>query len=298
MDNVKTGALIRAARTARGMTQKQLAEALHITDRAVSKWERGLSAPDIALLEPLAEALGVTVLELIRGEHDESAAPEAETAARETLDYSRSELRARLRRSNMRHLRAVILALLIIAAAAYYVLVVCGAAFVVDRVSSPDGAITATIYDRHVDRNGLDVPRANSVAVLAGDEARSWSAYIGGCEYVDAAWSPDGEKLVVVVEGWAQPGITYLRLYSAGGSSDIDFYFNLAHGLYVSELARYGFRLIEYDVDVDIYFVQWAADSESMLLYYIFPGVDGIDHDGYFWYDCTSGEIEDIYELH
>ena len=60
MDNVKTGALIREARTARGMTQKQLAEALNITDRAVSKWERGLSAPDIALLEPLAEALGVT----------------------------------------------------------------------------------------------------------------------------------------------------------------------------------------------------------------------------------------------
>lgn len=303
MDNVKTGALIREARTARGMTQKQLAEALNITDRAVSKWERGLSAPDIALLEPLAEALGVTVLELIRGEHDESAAPEADAAVRETLDYSRAALHTRLRRLNIRHLRAVILALLIIAAAAYYVLVVRGAAFVVDRVSSPDGASTAVIYDRHVDHNGLDVPQANSVTVLAKDEVRSWYAFKDGLEindvnYIDSAWSPDGEKFVLVVEGWAKPGITSLWLYREGGSQDRNFYFNLAHGLYVSELARYGFKLIEYDVDVNIYFVQWAADSESMLLYYTFPGVDGIDHDGYFWYDCTSGEIKDIYELH
>ena len=46
------------------MTQKDLAERLHITDRAVSKWERGLCAPDISLLESLAETLGVSILEL------------------------------------------------------------------------------------------------------------------------------------------------------------------------------------------------------------------------------------------
>ena len=64
MDPVKTGTLIRALRKERNMTQKDLAERLHITDRAVSKWERGLCAPDISLLEPLAEALGVSILEL------------------------------------------------------------------------------------------------------------------------------------------------------------------------------------------------------------------------------------------
>ena len=64
MDPTKTGALIRALRKERNMTQKDLAERLHITDRAVSKWERGLCAPDISLLEPLAEALGVSILEL------------------------------------------------------------------------------------------------------------------------------------------------------------------------------------------------------------------------------------------
>ena len=83
LDNVKTGALIKQLRRDKGMTQKDLAGQLHITDRAVSKWERGISAPDISLLEPLSEILGVSVVELIRGELAESAAPEAESAARE-----------------------------------------------------------------------------------------------------------------------------------------------------------------------------------------------------------------------
>ena len=50
MDNLKTGAFIKSCRKEKRMTQKELADRLHVTDRAVSKWERGLSAPDIALL--------------------------------------------------------------------------------------------------------------------------------------------------------------------------------------------------------------------------------------------------------
>lgn len=61
MDNEKIGAFIKELRKEQGLTQKELAEALSITDRAVSKWERGLNAPDIALLEPLAKLLGVSV---------------------------------------------------------------------------------------------------------------------------------------------------------------------------------------------------------------------------------------------
>ena len=62
MDNLKTGAFIKSCRKEKKMTQKELADRLHVTDRAVSKWERGLSAPDIALLEPLASVLGVIPL--------------------------------------------------------------------------------------------------------------------------------------------------------------------------------------------------------------------------------------------
>lgn len=66
MDSKKFGAFIAAQRKAKGLTQKQLADRLSVTDKAVSKWERGLGFPDIKLLEPLSQALDVSILELMR----------------------------------------------------------------------------------------------------------------------------------------------------------------------------------------------------------------------------------------
>ena len=77
MDSGKTGALITEARKAKGLTQRQLAETLHISNRTASKWERGVGFPDVALLEPLADALGLTVRSLLRGEAEP---PEVESA--------------------------------------------------------------------------------------------------------------------------------------------------------------------------------------------------------------------------
>jgi len=65
MNKENMGRFIAESRRARGMTQKDLAAALNVTDKAVSKWERGLSYPDVTLLEPLAEALGMGVEELM-----------------------------------------------------------------------------------------------------------------------------------------------------------------------------------------------------------------------------------------
>ena len=59
------GKYIRQLRTDNGMTQAALAARLHVTDKAVSKWERDLSYPDISLFPRLAEVLGVSVSELI-----------------------------------------------------------------------------------------------------------------------------------------------------------------------------------------------------------------------------------------
>lgn len=94
MNNEATGALIRELRKEKGLTQKELAQRLHVTDRAVSKWERGLCAPDIALLEPLAQALGATVLELISGaKAKQGARPEnVDSAVQEVLRYSEREI--------------------------------------------------------------------------------------------------------------------------------------------------------------------------------------------------------------
>ena len=65
MDAALTGRRILTLRKELGWTQKELAEKLHVTDKAVSKWENGLNFPDIALMEPLAEVLGTTVLSLL-----------------------------------------------------------------------------------------------------------------------------------------------------------------------------------------------------------------------------------------
>lgn len=72
MDNIKFGKFIKQLRAENNMTQKQLAEKLFITDKAVSKWERGLSMPDISLLGSLADIFGVTVSELLNGEREHS----------------------------------------------------------------------------------------------------------------------------------------------------------------------------------------------------------------------------------
>ncbi len=68
MNNKKTGAFIAELRRELSLSQKQLAEKLNVTDKAVSKWETGRSAPDISLLMPLSEILGVTVTEILEGE--------------------------------------------------------------------------------------------------------------------------------------------------------------------------------------------------------------------------------------
>ena len=68
MDPVKTGALIRQFRTQMHLTQKELAARLHVSDKAVSKWERGNGCPDISLLAALAALFGTEADVLLSGE--------------------------------------------------------------------------------------------------------------------------------------------------------------------------------------------------------------------------------------
>lgn len=71
MEKEKMGEFILALRKEHGMTQKAMAEALGLTDKAISKWERGLSYPDISMLEPIAVLFDVSVMELLKGERIE-----------------------------------------------------------------------------------------------------------------------------------------------------------------------------------------------------------------------------------
>lgn len=67
MNNYVTGSAIRGLREAKGMTQEELAACVHVSAKAVSKWETGKGFPDVSLLEPLAAALGISVMELFSG---------------------------------------------------------------------------------------------------------------------------------------------------------------------------------------------------------------------------------------
>lgn len=68
MNHYLTGATIRRLREEKGRTQAELAQAIGVSSKAVSKWETAKGLPDISLLEPLAGALGVSVMELMSGE--------------------------------------------------------------------------------------------------------------------------------------------------------------------------------------------------------------------------------------
>ena len=68
MDTYVTGAVIKQLREKCGMTQAELAEQIGVSSKTVSKWETAKGLPDVSLLQPLAQALGVSVIELMNGE--------------------------------------------------------------------------------------------------------------------------------------------------------------------------------------------------------------------------------------
>ena len=69
MNTYVTGTTIRQLREKRNMTQGTLAEKIGVSSKTISKWETAKGLPDISLLQPLAQALGISVIELMNGEH-------------------------------------------------------------------------------------------------------------------------------------------------------------------------------------------------------------------------------------
>ena len=72
MDNKKFGKFILQLRKEKGWTQQEFADKIFVTDKAVSKWERGLCFPDISLMIPIAELFSISVSELLKGEKNEN----------------------------------------------------------------------------------------------------------------------------------------------------------------------------------------------------------------------------------
>jgi len=102
MDNTKTGKFIAECRKELGYNQKDLAAKLNVTDKAVSKWETGRSSPDVSMLIPLADVLGVSVTEILNGEK----------ISEENISSISNEIIVKsLKKSKSKKLLAVILAL-------------------------------------------------------------------------------------------------------------------------------------------------------------------------------------------
>ena len=69
MNTYVTGATIKQLRESRKLTQAELAEKIGVSNKTVSKWETAKGLPDISLLKPLSQALGISLIELMNGEH-------------------------------------------------------------------------------------------------------------------------------------------------------------------------------------------------------------------------------------
>lgn len=273
VDNEKIGSLIRELRRERDLTQKDLAEALHITDRAVSKWERGLCAPDIALLEPLSELLGVSVGELVRGERAREEEPEMDET-KTLLEYSREEIVRKVRGERKKY--AAVLAVLLLLAGA--LLWRSGVLFLLDKKTSPDGQSVVRVYSRDWDFWPLRFTLEERVqTVLKSGEETTYIGYGSPewpCEYEGLWWAPDGRKYVLAFRPAGEERRVVLNWLDRHSESNLNAILNM------------GGEGTEYQ------FLQWGKDSASLLFYYRTEAKEG-----YFWYNCETGEVAGELEL-
>lgn len=203
MDREMLGRFIAQRRKERNMTQRELAEKLHVTDKAVSKWERGAGCPDISLLEPLAEALELSVDQLLTyqtapEEPEAAAEPVTSQAVQAVLDLTLEERRARRRR---RWFIAMAVTLSLIVLAVVYVflssLQARGDLFRNESSTSPDGSITVVTYAGSFGNPSVKVTKPADMQRRWGDG--SVNAGMGE-SYPDTKitglyWSPDSAYL-------------------------------------------------------------------------------------------------------
>ena len=94
MNYEKIGKFIQEKRKEKGYTQKELAQKLGVTDKAVSKWERGLGCPDVSILEILSNELDTSILEILKGrtiENEIIKVTEANDYLKETINYTKNK---------------------------------------------------------------------------------------------------------------------------------------------------------------------------------------------------------------
>lgn len=113
MDTKKFGTFIASLRKENNMTQADLAKKLQVTDKAISKWERGLGFPDINSIEPLADALGVSILEIMRSEKlDDSVITQDTVSAALTDTFELVKLQRKAERKSIAKIIGIVASIL------------------------------------------------------------------------------------------------------------------------------------------------------------------------------------------
>ncbi|MBQ9931217.1 MAG: helix-turn-helix domain-containing protein, partial [Firmicutes bacterium] len=190
MDKSKTGKLIEQLRKEQGMTQKQLAEKLHISDRTVSKWERGVGFPDISLVEPLADALNISVVSLIRGEV--SSMPEEEASVRSAI----SIIYRNAKQKFLKNLISIIASVVIAVGFVWFIWAVLdyNGAFLKDVSLS----VPVTVY-----QDGQAVEE--STVTIEGKRAKGTFSGTFAIDYVEKTTRDEVQGYV----GWGEEGVEY-----------------------------------------------------------------------------------------
>lgn len=151
MDLVKIGKYIAGKRKALGMTQKQLAEKLNMSDKSVSKWERGICLPDVSVYMELCEILGISINEFLAGEDID--AENVEKKSEDNIIQVTKD--SKKKQKNLKSILAVVTTFAVI------MILVLGAVFV-HKVMQPKNYITA------VDRTSAEMKTAELLSGTDG----------------------------------------------------------------------------------------------------------------------------------
>lgn len=113
MDNQKFGKFVKELRKKANLTQKELGEKLNVTDKAVSKWKRGFSFPDITMINSLADIFGITASELLNAELGKKAEIDVDRAIKDAIEkYKNVEERRRKKLKKIKKIVGIISTLL------------------------------------------------------------------------------------------------------------------------------------------------------------------------------------------
>ncbi|MBQ4651059.1 MAG: helix-turn-helix transcriptional regulator [Firmicutes bacterium] len=304
MDNIKTGTLIKELRKEKDLTQLDLAKALHVTDRAVSKWERGICAPDIGLLEPLSALLGVTVTELIAGERfEEKPAAAVEENVQKAIDYSGKELTEKTRKLKEIYLEIAVVIILLLAITCA-ILWWKGVFNITGRYESPDGNNVVTVYNRDItglgekDRPAITVKRKGKRIVR---DDITYSTTILPCKnFEQVLWSPDSSKYIVSVDT-EESGVFHIivNMKTAVGANLSGYIWLAMQESSLTEAIPF-IKDGEYNTEAQSGFncriLQWSADSKSVLINYTYSD-ENQQNEGYFWFNTETEKIEGVMKM-